>query len=1606
MAPRLTVPFTVVAALILSVLSPLPAAAVVPGPPVFGPETFTSDIGNPVGTPEEVDCPANSVLRGIAADTDDRTYKDSGSLQAVRARCSEVSVSNSGAITLGALVDAGDVGVVNKIDATSDCPADFVVVGLAGTGDPQVDSLNVRCAKLRPDGTLGEVIDGPEIGRPDPYETYGPHDCPAGAVATGMEGTSRDDPYKRDVKSLKLRCQPIYFPSVRPEDVNLTWATALTVGANSATSGRITAPGQDRWYRFPIQPGSRVTVELTDLPADYDMTLFKDIGQAFEELTSTDDLVKLSAEFAGDAYAPSVFSPSVFSPSVFSPSVFSPSVFSPSVFSPSVFSPSVFSPSVFSPSVFSPSVFSPSVFSPSVFSPAVSLPSVFSPSVFSPSVFSPSVFSDAFASAQTRSVIGISSRDGTATESLSSATWNNTGFFYVRVQGRNGFFAPDGYTLNVSTVGGICSGPLNGFTDTPTVVGDPGSARTVILTDPGRMPGTPAENAALGTALTAFAAQVDGAIVDLGQSEKVQALQDQADSPAAISCPYAKNLVAEAIRDIVNSYRDDGSTLQYVVIIGDDSVVPFFRYPDNAGLGPEDNYAPPVADDTASEASLRGNYVLGQDAYGSASDVAIKGTEVPIADLAVGRLVESPVDITAVLQRYLARDGAPLTPTSTLATGYDFLTDAADSVAADFRAGIPGGRHDTLITDADVPPSTVTQGAPSRRESWTATDLRNSLLGARHDLIFLAGHFSANNTLAADYETTVNSTELANAPDGNFTDALVFSVGCHSGYTIVDDEGVPGVTVGLDWTEAFVKEGATLIAGTGYQYGDTDFTEYSERLYADFARQLRIGTGAVPVGQALLRAKQNYLAGTPTLQGIDQKSIIEATLYGLPMLGVTLPGKIADPSDEPLASPAPVGTDPGNTLGLQVDDLSLSPTLTPQTKELINLDGGTLTASWLTGPDGVSVNPAEPALPLLDGNVTVPDQVLRGVALRSGSYTDTDGITPLTGAPATETHSVHTPFVTPAFFPGKIASVNYFDALTGGGSTRLMLTPVQHRSDGPGSLTTTQRRFDTVGLRLFYSGNIETYGANVPALAAPPSITDVRTVIDGNTVDFSARVVGNPAAGIQEVFVTYTGQPGSEFHEEWASLDLTQDADDSTLWTATLTLPTGQEADDVRYLVQAVNGVGLVGIDDNQGTYFTPGIIPGLDDDDLDPTSLELAGGNPDAAEYGEFVTVRATLTDDTTGNGLADRAVTFAVGGSSRTAFTNGAGVAEAELPMSVPPGEYDLVASYDGDSDTAPTSDTATGFTVRKQPTTLSLAVAYGIASATLRGSNDLPLREKVVYFAYADAAGTVLAGRTVITNYRGVAELPLSAPPTGATQIRAYFGVAETPVPGGEAIDLSDVNYAPAGPVSADLPSTVPVARPDNYSVVEGETLTVAAPGVLGNDTDAETASLVSGPARGELDLRSDGSFTYSPPDDFVGTVTFTYVAEAAGQQSEPAAVTITVTELTPDRCTILGTAGDDTLTGTSKNDVICGLGGDDKITGGNGKDLIIAGPGDDTVSGDNGTDVIRAGPGKDKANGDNGSDLLDLRDGAAGDVGDGGSGKDEALSDPGDTLISVP
>ena len=740
---------------------------------------------------------------------------------------------------------------------------------------------------------------------------------------------------------------------------NTSWTTAAPL-TTAGLDGALTQPGEARWYKFPIQPDSQVQVDLGNLDQNFDLTMFRDIGQTFTTLTTTQDLTKLSAQFAGDAYSPSIYSPSIYSPSIYSPSIYSPSIYSPSIYSPSIYSPSIYSPSIYSPSIYSPSIYSPSIYSPSI---------------YSPSIYSPSdAFLAAFSSAQTRSLIGISARESAEPESIRTATWNNTGNFYVRVQGRNGAFSTTPFHLGLSTSEGSCSAVvLDSFSSTPTIAGTPGVAQTVILTDSSRLPQTPDPRPSLDQ----LADRTGGVVVDVSTSPRIDALNDQADANTA--CPYAKNLVAEAIRDVVNSYRDTSHTLKYVVIAGGDSVIPFFRYADSAGIGPESDYVPPALDTSASQASLRRNYVLGQDAYGAVSDLEVKGAVMPIPDLAVGRLVETADEIIGMVDAYLGLNSGTLpTPTSSLVTGYDFLTSAADSVQGDFAAGLgPTGRADTLITNQGVPTTTTTVGTPSRDRSWTAADLSNALLGTHHDLVFLAGHFSAFNTLAADYQTSLATTDLEAHPN-LLTNSLVISAGCHAGYNLLDADGVPGLTQGRpDWPEAMAKQRATLIAGTGYQYADTDFLAYSAKLYSLLASQLRSGTGAVPLGQALVNAKQDYLAGLGNLTGIDQKALIESTLYGLPMTGVNLPsGRTPNPVNGAGIVTAPVAANtPGSVLGLTTASFDLTPTLTtPPPKPVLDLAGNPVIPAasfrWLTGRDGVQSGSALPALPKQIDDVT------------------------------------------------------------------------------------------------------------------------------------------------------------------------------------------------------------------------------------------------------------------------------------------------------------------------------------------------------------------------------------------------------------------------------------------------------------------------------------------------------------------------------------------------------------------------------------------------------------------------------------------------------------
>jgi CSLREA domain-containing protein len=1191
--------------------------------------------------------------------------------------------------------------------------------------------------------------------------------------------------------------------------VNTTWDKALSLTPDNlplvgeSVNDVLTAPGQSRWYKFRVAPGSTVAINLSNLPANYDLTLFGDIQATYDRLTTpqdTADLTLLTAEFAPDAFAPDAFAPDAFAPDAFAPDAFAPDAFAPDAFAPDAFAPDAFAPDAFAPDAFAPDAFAPDAFAPDAFAPDAYAPDAFAPDAFAPDAFAPDAFALilAYSSAQVRSVIAVSAQEGTADEFILSNTWDNDGEFYVRVRGRNGTFDPgQAFTLTAEQFSGFCGEVQLLPVGTPSVAPHPGNYNSIIITDLDRMGLTSAEKAALQDRLDDLAgrSEVSGVVVDVHD-----ALADrnaQADLPENSQCPFAKNLVARAIKDIIDDFRALNNDMAYIVLIGNDDVIPFFRHPDRALLANEKNYRPPVRDQTTSFGSLALGYILSQDAYGSDTLLPVGNTSLPIPGLAVGRLVETYDEIINMLDAYEEVGGALPQPQSALVTGYDFLVDATDAIIDLYTAGL-GQQPNTLIAPRHF--------SPLDPNTWTADDLRGKLFGSRHDLVFLAGHFSANSALAADYQTRMTTDELI-ASSVDLRNALVYSPGCHSGYNIVNNHAIPNLTNELDWAQAFAQKGAVFVAGTGYQYGDTDFLEYSERLYVYFTQQLMADTGApVPLGQALMAAKRDYLARTPEMRGLHEKSLLQITLFGLPMMTLDMPNRLAVPTVDSLnPTPTTVATKPGLTLGLTSFDTTIALPATAVTRTLQSVSSDeTLTTLYFEGSDGVVANANEPVLPLTLKDVTVPGTVLRGVGFLGGSYSDLLDVAPLTGAATTEIRGVHAPFQSPVFYPIRPWRVNYFDALAGGGdgATNLALLGAQFRSNGSSAYHGTMRVFDEMSLRLFYSSNMIQYlNGNIPALAAPPALEQILAISENGSVTFQARATGDAGAGMQAVWITYTFCDDSGACDGlWQSFDLTQDPLDSTRWQGTLPL-NGNEAAHLRFMVQAVNGVGLVSMATNLGDYYRADVDPanptGPEDVTQPAATTALILSGPASGAYSTQATFTAVLSSDN--EPVADQQVVFILGSQQRSATTDSSGQASVTLPILANPGPQEIQASFAGAPGYRATA-VSQPFLVSKQATQIGLAPANPVIdegadtglSATLTDAAGNRLREKSLFFVVSNGNGPLYT-RVLITNFVGEVALGSLPLPAGSYVVTAYFsGDVPTLDPANPVLSLSDPNY----------------------------------------------------------------------------------------------------------------------------------------------------------------------------------------------------------------------
>jgi hypothetical protein len=258
--------------------------------------------------------------------------------------------------------------------------------------------------------------------------------------------------------------------------------------------------------------------------------------------------------------------------------------------------------------------------------------------------------------------------------------------------------------------------------------------------------------------------------------------------------------------------------------------------------------------------------------------------------------------------------------------------------------------------------------------------LRAIWLADQHDLGFINAHFSHWEAVPAD--TTGGYVTAQDVQNGTAdrTGSVDFSVGCHSGLSLPDNQAVLN---GLDFSQAQLGQGVSWIANTGYGYGDKDEVAYSERLSLLFLHYLHEGH---PVGDALRLAKANYYhrTGVQSFTPYDEKVLSEMTLYGLPMLQLTFPAgqqlqepqwlQELDTAAENTLATQSVGTD---AIGLTTQTIEFSLPVASTT-----IADGT----YYHVNEETEVVAGMPILPRTSVAVTLPGETARGAFLRGGAF--------------------------------------------------------------------------------------------------------------------------------------------------------------------------------------------------------------------------------------------------------------------------------------------------------------------------------------------------------------------------------------------------------------------------------------------------------------------------------------------------------------------------------------------------------------------------------------------------------------------------------------------
>ncbi|NVM23216.1 MAG: hypothetical protein HWN68_15700 [Desulfobacterales bacterium] len=392
------------------------------------------------------------------------------------------------------------------------------------------------------------------------------------------------------------------------------------------------------------------------------------------------------------------------------------------------------------------------------------------------------------------------------------------------------------------------------------------------------------------------------------------------------------NIVASAIDELIEDWDDDAtqyelvcyplncveapvSQPEYLLIIGDDDIIPFYRYndpTDDEGIDLRccclpcnapgctrpgwcvDSNPPPNVNPHVYATDM--DYILTDNIYAD----RYGGTDWQTGDieLFVGRLLgETAEDMLRLLEEGVSinngRKGGVVVAS---VDGWELGLEPHIGIGSPDLFDVPAlfRTRGFVVRNDDVPVSEVRtidvlplyEGGDN---DWNSnfTDAANNAGGM--DLFFIGGHDSYNYAVIPGDNFSPDDTP------GKYTrfgldNPIVIIPGCHGGLPVQDGGGLNG-GADNDMVYDLIHEGASAYIGaTGFSYGSPGNLHncvFAEEMFQDFFNETlsQSGTIAMPIGMAMAKAKNNYVCWGAT----DHKTVTEFNIYGVPWKSIFYP---------------------------------------------------------------------------------------------------------------------------------------------------------------------------------------------------------------------------------------------------------------------------------------------------------------------------------------------------------------------------------------------------------------------------------------------------------------------------------------------------------------------------------------------------------------------------------------------------------------------------------------------------------------------------------------------------------------------------------------------